>query len=97
VIDLHVARVNREMVDLEPLDAEDADLLRMLVQRHVEHTGSAVGEALLDDWQDVGRTVHEDHAARLQERPHRAGRSAGSGLRRGQPRDSDAIMEASRG
>src|SRR6185369_3170334 len=38
VLDLHEARVNRGMVDLEPLDAEDADLLRVLVQRHVEHT-----------------------------------------------------------
>ena len=36
VLDLHEARVNREMVDLEPLDAEDADLLRVLVRRHAE-------------------------------------------------------------
>ena len=43
VLDLHEARVNGEMVDLEALDAEDVDVLHALVQRHVEHTGSAVG------------------------------------------------------
>ena len=55
VLDLHAARVNREMVDLEALDAEDRDLLRALVRRHVEHTGSAVGAALLEDWADARR------------------------------------------
>ncbi|HEX6921918.1 MAG TPA: glutamate synthase-related protein, partial [Actinomycetes bacterium] len=51
VLDLHTARVNGEMVDLEPLDDEDLELVRHLVSRHAEETGSAVGQALLADWQ----------------------------------------------
>jgi glutamate synthase (NADPH/NADH) large chain len=39
------------MVELEDLDAEDVDLLHHLVDRHTELTASAVGRALLDDWQ----------------------------------------------
>ncbi|MGE0394476.1 MAG: glutamate synthase large subunit [Vicinamibacterales bacterium] len=43
-------RCNRQMVDLEALDAEDAATLRDLVERHVAETGSALGARLLADW-----------------------------------------------
>jgi glutamate synthase (NADPH/NADH) large chain len=52
VLDLHEARLNAEMVDLEALDDEDVELVRHLVGRHVEETDSAVGRALLDAWRD---------------------------------------------
>jgi glutamate synthase (NADPH/NADH) large chain len=51
VLDLHEQRLNRDMVDLEELDAEDLELVRHLVGRHVETTDSAVGRQLLDSWQ----------------------------------------------
>ncbi|MSQ36544.1 MAG: glutamate synthase large subunit [Dehalococcoidia bacterium] len=42
---------NREMVDIEPLDEwEDLDLVRGLLARHREYTGSTVAAALLADW-----------------------------------------------
>ncbi|HEU4911666.1 MAG TPA: glutamate synthase large subunit [Actinomycetes bacterium] len=50
VLDLHRARVNAEMVELEELDEEDFDLLHHLVGRHTRLTGSAVGRLLLEDW-----------------------------------------------
>uniref|UniRef100_UPI001F15EFC6 glutamate synthase-related protein n=1 Tax=Actinokineospora pegani TaxID=2654637 RepID=UPI001F15EFC6 len=50
VLDLSAVRVNHEMVDLDPLDAEDADFLRDTVARHGDETGSAVARALLADW-----------------------------------------------
>ncbi|GAA1592345.1 glutamate synthase large subunit [Actinomadura kijaniata] len=50
VLDLNAERVNREMVDLEPLAAEDAELVRGLVERHRAETGSTVAAALLSDW-----------------------------------------------
>ncbi|MDQ1617937.1 MAG: glutamate synthase large chain [Actinomycetota bacterium] len=50
VLDLHRARLNDDMVDLETLDAEDLELVRHLVGRHVEATDSAVGKALLEAW-----------------------------------------------
>jgi glutamate synthase (ferredoxin) len=44
-------RVNRGMVDVEPLtDAEDIALVRDLIERHVRATGSTRGRAVLDQW-----------------------------------------------
>jgi glutamate synthase (NADPH/NADH) large chain len=49
-------RVNREMVDLDPLDDEDRAFLRETVERHYAETDSAVAKELLTDWDAaVGR------------------------------------------
>ena len=69
VLDLHQARVNTEMVDLEPLDAEDVDLLQVLVQRHVDADrlgGRQRAARGLGD--DRPARVHQGDAARLQGR-----------------------------
>jgi glutamate synthase (NADPH) large chain len=50
VIDLDPARVNREMVDLDPLGDEDRERLQELLRQHAEETGSAVATVLLADW-----------------------------------------------
>ncbi|MDP9417302.1 MAG: glutamate synthase large subunit [Actinomycetota bacterium] len=50
VLDVREQRVNAEMVDLEPLDAEDVTLVREIVARHAEETGSAVAARLLAEW-----------------------------------------------
>ncbi|WP_182904743.1 glutamate synthase large subunit [Microbispora sp. H13382] len=49
-LDLRPERVNREMVELEALDDEDAEFLREIVDRHFAETGSTVAKALLADW-----------------------------------------------
>jgi glutamate synthase (NADPH/NADH) large chain len=55
VLDLKRHRVNPEMVDLDPVDAEeDAKFLRDVIERHYGLTGSAVAGRLLSDW-DVSR------------------------------------------
>jgi glutamate synthase (NADPH/NADH) large chain len=54
VLDLAARRVNREMVDLDPLDESDARFVRDVVERHYALTGSAVAARLLGDW-DPGR------------------------------------------
>jgi glutamate synthase (ferredoxin) len=42
---------NMQMVDIEALeDAEDVDLVRGLLERHRQYTGSTVADALLRDW-----------------------------------------------
>jgi glutamate synthase (NADPH/NADH) large chain len=51
VLDLRPVRVNREMVELGPLDDEDVELLRDLVTRHRQQTESAVAWRLLQDWE----------------------------------------------
>ncbi|MEX0683032.1 MAG: glutamate synthase large subunit [Dehalococcoidia bacterium] len=48
--DFHI-RCNKEMVDLEKLDdAEDLDLVRGLLERHREYTGSTVAAGMLAQW-----------------------------------------------
>ena len=44
------SRVNREMVDLEPLDSDDQQELQQLIRAHFVETGSAVAEAVLERW-----------------------------------------------
>jgi glutamate synthase (ferredoxin) len=44
-------RCNREMVDLEAVDAlEDIDLLQRLIRQHVEYTGSELAARILVEW-----------------------------------------------
>ena len=43
-------RLNRELVDTEPVSASDRLLLRELIERHRVETGSVVAAALLADW-----------------------------------------------
>jgi glutamate synthase (NADPH) large chain len=51
-------KVNREMVDLDPLDDEDRSILYDIVSAHAETTGSAVAQRLLADWdREVERFV----------------------------------------
>jgi glutamate synthase domain-containing protein 3 len=47
-------RCNLGMVDVERLDQpEEIALVRDLIQRHVEHTGSTYAAGILHDWIDV--------------------------------------------
>ena len=43
-------RMNREMVDLDPLDDEDVDWLRGIVTLHLERPARAVAERILSKW-----------------------------------------------
>jgi glutamate synthase (NADPH) large chain len=45
-------RVNREMVDIDPLSPDDATWLHATVTRHHQETGSLVAEKLLADWNE---------------------------------------------
>ena len=80
VLDVNPRRVNTEMVDLDPLDADDAAFLRDVVERHAAETGSEVAAALLGDWDDAlsrfGKIMPKDYkrvlsAAMLAEREGR--------------------------
>jgi len=43
--------VNMEMVELEDMsDPEDQQRVRQLIEHHVEYTGSARGQSVLDNW-----------------------------------------------
>ena len=46
-------RCNTEMVELETLGDDDAEFVRALVARHVEHTESRCGQRVLDRWTEL--------------------------------------------
>ncbi len=50
VLDLVEGQVNSELVDLAPLRQQDEVVVRALLDRHVELTGSTVARGLLDHW-----------------------------------------------
>jgi glutamate synthase (NADPH) large chain len=92
VLDLREGRINREMVDLEPLTDDDKELLTALVKAHGEATESMVAETLLADWPAVlarfTKIMPQDFKRVLQARA----RAEAEG------RDVDqAIMEAAHG
>ncbi len=97
VLDLHEARVNRDMVDLEEIDPEDAEVLWVLVRRHADLTGSTVAGALLEDWPTSSgrftKVMPRDYKNVLLARA----RSLEAGFAEDSQETSDAIMEASRG
>ncbi len=43
-------KVNKEMVELEPLDAGDLEYVKGRIEKHVEFTDSTRGRAILDGW-----------------------------------------------
>ena len=55
VLDLDAGRVNPEMVDLDPLSAEDIGRLHGLLRRHAEETESQLAMELLADWPAASR------------------------------------------
>jgi glutamate synthase (NADPH/NADH) large chain len=92
VLDLDSARVNHEMVDVQPLTAADQDWLHGIIEKHTEETKSAVGAALLADWSnrvgDFVRIMPRDYQRVLEATRQAAttGRSV-----------DEAVMEAARG
>jgi glutamate synthase (NADPH) large chain len=46
---------NRDMVDLDPLTDQDAEVVLGLVRNHVAMTGSPRGRKILDEWQQYAR------------------------------------------
>jgi glutamate synthase (NADPH) large chain len=53
VLDLDEHRLNREMVDLDPLDDDDRAFLRETVTKHAAETGSTLAAALLAQWDEA--------------------------------------------
>lgn len=41
---------NRELVDFDPVEKEDEIVLKELIEKHNQYTGSDVAAAILDDW-----------------------------------------------
>ncbi|EHI10704.1 glutamate synthase large subunit [Mycolicibacterium thermoresistibile] len=59
-------RLNREMVELESLDDEDREWLRGFIAAHVDATDSAIGQRILNDWDE-----HVTHFAKVMPRDYK--------------------------
>jgi glutamate synthase domain-containing protein 3 len=44
---------NTELVGLDPLEGEEAEVVRLLVEEHAERTGSPVAARVLESWHEV--------------------------------------------
>jgi glutamate synthase (NADPH/NADH) large chain len=90
VLDLVPDRVNPELVDLEPVPAHEIDMLRDLLARHAEETGSQVASRILaEDGLDRFTMIMPRDYRRALEAQRRA---------RMEGRDpAEAVMEAARG
>jgi glutamate synthase domain-containing protein 3 len=64
------SRCNHELVDLEPLGDEDAQVVRGLVGEHLERTGSPVAERVLSSWEETApwfvKVMPRDYRAALE-------------------------------
>ncbi|GAB6261465.1 glutamate synthase large subunit [Photobacterium sp. R1] len=66
------SKLNPELVDLDPLDSEDIALLRDMLTRHQQLTGSTVAETFLGNFEDnlghIVKVMPRDYKAVLQKR-----------------------------
>ena len=49
-LDSFASRLNVDMVDLQPMEADDLEFLERTIDAHAAHTGSAVAEEVLAHW-----------------------------------------------
>jgi glutamate synthase (NADPH/NADH) large chain len=83
--------VNRELIELEPVSADDRIVLRGLIERHLAETDSAVAADLLSRWasavEEFTAVVPRDYKRVLE--VMRTAEAAGQDI-------DEAVMEASR-
>jgi glutamate synthase (NADPH/NADH) large chain len=92
VLDLNTARLNREMVDIDPLEEADLKFLQDVIARHQAETGSAVAARLLADWETAASRF-----AKIMPKDYKRVLLAASAAER-EGRDVDeAVMAASHG
>jgi glutamate synthase (NADPH/NADH) large chain len=70
------SKLNPELVDLDPIEQEDKDLLLDMLTKHVEFTGSDVAKSFLDNFEQslasMVKVMPRDYKAVLQKRKEQA-------------------------
>ena len=65
------SQCNKEMVEIEPLDAEDFECVRGLLTKHADLTGSPLAQTILKDWdsrsQHLVKVMPRDYKKALQQ------------------------------
>ena len=66
------SKLNQELVDLDPIEQEDKDLLHKMLTKHVEFTGSEVAKSFLSNFEvnlaSLAKVMPRDYKAVLQKR-----------------------------
>jgi glutamate synthase (NADPH/NADH) large chain len=96
VLDLDPRNVNGEMVEVCELDPADTDLVRDMVTRHAEHTGSTLAQRVLAEWHDDPDATNA-RFAKIMPTDYKRVLEAEAAARREGRDVLEAIMEASRG
>ena len=84
--------LNPELVDIEPLEAEDIDFLAAIIDEHRAETDSPVAAAILDDWETT-----RGQFAKVMPRDFKRVLAAIEAAERDGRDVNEAIMEAARG
>jgi glutamate synthase (NADPH/NADH) large chain len=92
VLDLHPLRINREMVDVDPLDDADEQFLRAVLRSHQAETGSTVAAGLLASW---GSAL--DRFAKVMPKDYKRVLAAASAAEREGRDVNEAVMAAAHG
>jgi glutamate synthase (NADPH/NADH) large chain len=92
VLDLAEHRVNPGMVDIDQPTTDEIENVRALVQRHVDETGSTLGEKLLADW-----TATAARFSKIMPRDYKSVLAAKAAAERDGRDVLEAIMEAAHG
>jgi glutamate synthase (NADPH/NADH) large chain len=92
VLDLNLARLNREMVDIDPLDEADLEFLAETVARHHAETGSAVAARLLASWDSAA-----DRFSKVMPQDYKRVLRAASAAEREGRDVNEAVMAAAHG
>ncbi|MFL0579064.1 glutamate synthase large subunit [Dietzia sp. 179-F 9C3 NHS] len=86
------ANLNGELVDIEPLEADDVDFLRGIVERHAEETDSARAREILSGW-----AQNVNHFAKVMPRDYKRVLVAIEQAEKDGRNVDEAIMEAANG
>ncbi|GJM34772.1 MAG: glutamate synthase [Saprospiraceae bacterium] len=69
--------VNREMIDLDPLEKEDVELLRKMIRNHFSYTSSKLAVDILNNWEkalaNFIKVMPKDYKAALQKKKEKPG------------------------
>ncbi|MGC4933148.1 glutamate synthase large subunit [Gordonia sp. DT30] len=84
--------LNGELVELEPLDADDIEFLAGIITEHRDETESPVAAALLADWETA-----QTQFAKVMPRDYKRVLAAATAAERDGRDVNEAIMEAARG
>ena len=85
-------RCNLEMVDLDPMDKDDIEVVKALLMKHYQYTQSTVAKRILDNW-----TAYQKKFVKIMPKDYKRVLAAIKKARDAGTSEDDAVMEAAHG